>query len=51
MFFIFPTGVVLFLGTGWITLSFYDKRSLFEMLTGRELERRDGVVEASASGA
>jgi membrane associated rhomboid family serine protease len=39
---------LLFLGTGWVKLSCYDNRSLYEMFTGRELVRFDDEVEASA---
>ena len=40
---------LLFLGTGWVILSCFDNRSLFEMLTGRELKRSEDEVEASAA--
>lgn len=40
---------LLFLGTGWVRLSCFDNRSLFEMLTGRELNRSDDEVEATAT--
>ncbi|HEX2748782.1 MAG TPA: rhomboid family intramembrane serine protease [Verrucomicrobiales bacterium] len=43
------TGLAM-LAFGWIQLSCYDNRSLYEMLTGKELDRLDDEVEITGGG-